>query len=447
MIQFPFLKLLAATATLGALAACTTSGPAENPAPAAAGAKTDFVPAAFSDDLVALRDEPRIAAALASLPKREDANIDRLKMLTEIPAPPFAEDARAEAFAEMLEAAGLQEVYRDAEGNVIARRPGRTGARTIVISAHMDTIFPPGTDVTVKRQGDVLAAPGIGDDTRGLIVLLTVAEILRDHDLETEDDLLFVGTVGEEGLGDLRGVKALFADEAHSIDVFLGIDSANMEWVVADAVGSHRYRITFRGTGGHSFSGFGMAHPHQALGHAIMGLTALAREITDNAERATFSVGRIGGGTAINAIPSESWMEVDLRSLNQPDLDLLDGALRKAVADAVAAENARRTTGPELAVEIEPVGERPAGKGDPNSPLVQRTLVVLRDMGISAEKIPASTDANVPINLGVPAVTIGNGGVTRANHSLDETWNPEGAEQGVEAALLITLLEAGLVTE
>ncbi len=395
-------------------------------------------------ELKALRAHPQVAAALSALSDQEERNLPRHIALTEIPAPPFGEDKRAEAFLDLLRAAGVEQATRDAEGNVLALRPGTVGARTIVLAAHIDTVFPEGTDVTVTQKGDTYSAPGIGDDTRGLIVLLSLAELLNEHGIETRDNILFVGTVGEEGLGDLRGVKALFANPDLSIDSFIAVDSGNVNWVINSAVGSHRYRVTFKGPGGHSFGGFGVAHPHQALGNAITQFTERGTAVVVEAERATFSVGRIGGGKAINAIPSESWMEVDMRSLVQDDLDKLDDALRSAVQDAVEAENTRRRSGKKLTVSIDQVGQRPAAKGDPDLLLTRQAVAVLEGMGAVPLLVPASTDANVAISLGVPAITIGNGGVTRQAHALDESWESKTASKGLELALLLTLMQSGL---
>lgn len=279
-------------------------------------------------EIEAIISKPQVARAFQSIEEMDARNIDRLIAMTEIPAPPFQEAARAKDFANRLTALGLTDVSIDQVGNVIARRKGVTGGRTVAVVAHIDTVFPPETDVTVRREDDVFFAPGIGDNTRGLVVLLSVAEVMQIHNIDTADDILFIGSVGEEGLGDLRGVRHLFRDGGSRIDSFIAIDGGSTNRVVTKAVGSNRYRVTYQGPGGHSYGAFGRAHPHQALAQAIVDFTVSARKITKNGPKATFSIGRIGGGTSINSIPFESWLEVDMRSADFEKLSLLDAAFK-----------------------------------------------------------------------------------------------------------------------
>jgi len=392
----------------------------------------------------ALAAQPAVAAAFATLEAGRERHNDWLVALSETPAPPFGEEVRAAAFSERLRALGLEDVRTDEVGNVVARRPGSVGERTVAVVAHLDTVFADFIDLSVEREGDVFRGPGVADNTRGLVVLLALLEAMERHGLQTRDDVLFIGSVGEEGLGDLRGVRHLFGEGGVRIDSFIAVDGGALERLVVSGVGSNRYRVMFQGPGGHSYGGFGRAHPHQALARAIAAFADGARIITEEpGEKATFSVGRIGGGTSINSIPFESWMEVDMRSVDPAKLDALDAAFRTAVYDALRTENARRTEAAAMTVEIAPVGRRPAGRGDPASPLVRNAVAAMAAMGVEARLAASSTDANIPVSLGVPAVTISRGGVSRDSHSLAETWEDADGHRAVQIALLLLLLEAG----
>lgn len=437
----------------GALAACDTRTErsligGDQVAPTAGLASAETTGA--DDDSLALVDgllqAGDVQAALAHIEATIDADIATMVALNEIPAPPFAEEVRADAFAQLLREAGLGDVSIDAVGNVVGVRPGCFAGRNIAVVAHIDTVFPPQTDVTVRQDGDTFYAPGIGDNTRGLVATLSLVDALTAADISTRDTLLFIGSVGEEGLGDLRGVRHLFRPGAPKIDSFIAIDGGGQDRLVVSAVGSNRYRVTFTGPGGHSYGAFGRGHPHQALAGAIMEFTRLATPITEQSgPKATFSVGRIGGGTSINSIPFESWMEVDMRSVDPRKLDALDAAFRDAIALALDNENARRTRDTELEVEIRPVGARPAGRGDPSLPLIRHALASMERSGLSPNMTASSTDANIPIWLGVPAITLSRGGISRNAHALDESWTNQDTALAERIALLTMLAEAGHV--
>jgi len=272
-----------------------------------------------------------------------------------------------------------------------------------------------------------------------------VLQLLQAHALDTRDEIWFVGNVGEEGLGDLRGVKHLFRDGAPAIAALIVIDGGDTGRVIWGGVGSHRYRVQFRGPGGHSWGAFGTANPAHALGRAIADFVASAqRLIAEEGEKATYNIGRIGGGTSVNSIPHEAWAEVDLRSGDPDRVSVLDEALHRAVADALAAENAQRQEGEPLTVAMERVGTRPAARGQVNQVLVRRAVAALGLLGLEAKLGISSTDANLPLSIGVPAVTLSRGGESRRNHSLDECWRNVDAHQSVQAALLTLLAEAGL---
>jgi tripeptide aminopeptidase len=301
-------------------------------------------------------------------------------------------------------------------------------------------------DVTVRVRGDTLFAPGIGDDTRGLIVVRNVLRAMVETGLRTRDDLLFVGSVGEEGLGDLRGVKHLFEEGAggRRIDAFVAVDGGDERRVKVHSVGSYRYRVTFRGPGGHSWGAFGLAHPHHALARAVTRFTETASPFADRAPaRTTYGIGRIGGGTSVNSIPYESWLEVDMRSLDPASLDGIDSLFHAAIRHGLQAENRARRQGPVLTADVDRVGLRPAATMPLETPLIQRALAATAHLG----RVPAlgsgSTNANVPMAMGIPATTIGRGGSGGGAHSLEEWWLPERPEEAVQKALLIVLAEAG----
>jgi len=390
-------------------------------------------------DRAAVKEAFKIIRDLEPLTRRD------LILLTEIAAPPFMETQRAKKYAEILRSAGADSVWIDEAGNVIARRKGRAGGRTVALDAHMDTVFPEGTDVTVKFHGDTLLAPGIGDDTRGMVIVLAVLRAMEAAHIETESDLLFIGTVGEEGLGDLRGVKHLFSDSGPGINSWISVDGGGMSRIVHRALGSRRYRITFRGPGGHSWGAFGLANPHHALGSAIHYFVESADTFTAQGARTSYNIGRIGGGTSINSIPYEAWMEVDMRSENPGRLTGIDELLHKAVKRAFDEQNKMRRHGPELTVEVEMVGDRPSGALDINLPVIQRAIAAAHYFGIDPELGTGSTNSNIPISRGIPAITIGRGGVGGATHSIGEWWLNKDGYLAIQNVLLILLAEAGII--
>jgi acetylornithine deacetylase/succinyl-diaminopimelate desuccinylase-like protein len=368
---------------------------------------------------------------------------ERLIQLTEIPAPPFMEEQRAAAFMELLRSAGADSVQIDEVGNVLAFRKGRIGEKTVVLGAHMDTVFPEDTDVTVRFRGDTLFAPGVGDDTRGMVVVLTVLRAMSEAALMTDADLIFLGSVGEEGLGDLRGVKHFFGDSGPGADSFIEIDGAGSATIVSMGLGSVRYRVSYQGEGGHSWGAFGLVNPAHALARAIHLFSLAADSLTLSGPRTSFNVGRVGGGTSINSIPFEAWMEVDMRSESPHRLEAISAAFLEAVEEATAEENEFRREGPPVQVNVERIGLRPSGETDPSTPLVQRAMAVTRYFGEEPFLTRSSTNSNIPISLGIPAVTIGRGGAGGANHSPDEWWLNEDGHLGIQRALLLLLAEAG----
>jgi tripeptide aminopeptidase len=382
---------------------------------------------------------PQFREAIDTLRRQHDRLVEEIITLTEIPAPPFKEQRRAHAYEAMFRDLGLDEVGRDAIGNVTGIRRGRANGQMVAVTAHLDTVFPEGTDCTVRREGTKLYAPGIGDDSRGLAVLLAFIRALDAADIETEQDLLFVGDVGEEGAGDLRGIRHLFTESPYrdKITAFFTIDGLELDTITTAAVGSYRYRVTFRGPGGHSFSAFGTVNPAHAMASVVHGLSQLE---VPSEPRTTFCASIFGGGTSINAIPNEVWVEIDLRSEGPSALDRLDADLHALIERAVAEENARgNTTAGQIAAEVRRIGNRPAGRTDHDARIVQAALAALPAFGFAPRVKASSTDANIPMSLGVPAIRLGSGGTGGRAHSLEE-WID------VEPQLSLRGLSAGLAT-
>ena len=372
-----------------------------------------------------LRD-PALQAALAGIEGAEPALLDEQAAITEVPAPPFAEQKRAARLKRVFAELGLQDVRVDSVGNVIGERPGLNPRPNLVLAAHLDTVFPEGTRVSVAREGNVLRAPGIADDGRGLAVLAGVARALDRGRVRTPGTITFVANVGEEGLGDLRGVKHLFGHELKGrVDAFVSIDGTG-HGITHVAVGSHRYRVTVKGPGGHSFGAFGIVNPVHAVGRAVARIADLA---VPRSPRVTFNVGRIGGGTSVNSIAYEAWFEIDMRSSDRAALSSIDASFRDAVDRAVREENDRWGSG-RLEVVVDLVGDRPAGRTPEDSPIVQAAVAVNRAMGLPAELGEGSTDANLPMSLGIPAITVGGGGRSSGVHSLTESFDSSESWKG-----------------
>lgn len=400
-------------------------------------------------EVVRILATPAFMMAAATIDKEHGRIVEDGIKLTEIPAPPFKEEARAKAFEQMLKAAGLADVKIDEEGNVLGLRKGTRGdGKFVVVSAHLDTVFPPGTDVTVKRQGSKLYAPGIGDDTMSLSVLLGLVRAMQAAGIQTRDDILFVGTVGEEGPGDLRGVRHLFTKGAYKdkIKSFFSVEAGSVNMITNGAVGSLRYRVTFSGPGGHSYSAFGLVNPMFAQAQAA---AEFSRIQVPAAPKTTYSIGLIGGGTSVNAIPVSSWMEVDMRSESVPELKRVEDRMLKIMQEAADGENfARSIKEGKITVEAKLIGDRPAGNTDPKSDLVQYAKAAIEAGGYKVGYGASSTDSNMPMNLGIPAITIGRNAPDKAGrvHSLDEWIDVEKAPmvKAITTMLSIVLAVTGM---
>jgi acetylornithine deacetylase/succinyl-diaminopimelate desuccinylase-like protein len=388
-------------------------------------------------DPATLMSDATVQAALDSIQRHEPEMIQEQVRLCEIPAPPFKEQARAKELERWFKQLGLQDVRIDATGNVIGVRPGASPKPNIVIAAHLDTVFPEDTNVKVTRAGSVLKAPGITDDTRGLVALLSVIRALNDGAVKTQGTITFVADVGEEGLGDLRGARALFDDTLKgNVDYFVSIDGSGANRIVNVAVGSYRYRVTYKGPGGHSYGAFGLANPINALGRAAakIGDTPVPKD-----PKTTFNIGRVGGGTSVNSIPFEAWMEVDMRSHDPKSLEAVRDKILADLKLAAKEENDRWGRGEQIVVDVESVGVRPAGSTPAGSPIVKTMEGAITTLGLEPRLANGSTDANYPMSLGVPAITIGGGGEGTGAHSLNEAFDFTDSHLGPQAALLLVV--------
>jgi tripeptide aminopeptidase len=371
-----------------------------------------------------------------------DAAIVRVQVaVSEIAAPTGEEQRRAAWIARRFTSLGLSDIRSDAAGNVIGRRRGVRAGPAVAVCAHLDTVFPRGTAVRVRQDGELLLGPGIGDNGRGLAAMLALAEEIDGVRLKTDRPIDFVATTGEEGTGDLRGAKAFFRSR-EDVAAAIALDGAGDERIVHRGLGSRRYRIVYRGPGGHSWAAFGVVNPVHAAGTAIAKLASI---IVPREPRTTLSVGRVGGGIAVNAIADEAWLEVDLRSTTVRMLDRYEREVRLAVRSAELEENARRATGsPPLSCAVELIGDRPCGDVPADHPLVVSAIDATRLIGREPELSTASTDANVPISLGVPAIAIGAGGRGGDAHTPGEWFDNTSGTIGLARALTIIVAAAGL---
>ncbi len=382
-----------------------------------------------------LLQEGSVKAALEAARADEARTLAEQVEICEVEAPPFKEARRGEIYARKFRELGLQNVRIDKVGNVLGERPGTARRPHFVLAAHLDTVFPEGTNVKTTQEGTLLKGPGIGDDCRGLAVVLAVVRALKAGSVQTPGTITFVGNVGEEGLGDLRGVKYLFNEGLKGqVDRFVSIDGTGLG-ITHISVGSLRYRVTFKGPGGHSYGAFGMVNPIHALGRAM---AAIGDFQVPNEPKTTFNVGRIGGGTSVNSIPFEAWMEVDMRSADAASLQSLDARFHRAVDDAVTTENAHWNSRA-LTVDKALVGNRPAGRAPATAAIVQTAASVTRALGFAVTMDEGSTDANYPQSLGIPAITIDGGGRGRGAHALDESFDSTDSWQGTQRAVLLAI--------
>jgi acetylornithine deacetylase/succinyl-diaminopimelate desuccinylase-like protein len=388
---------------------------------------------------------PIVRKILDDLKADDVRALAELRTITEIPAPPFKEAERAAYFVARLKELGLADAHIDREGNVIGVRKGTGKGPRLLLAAHLDTVFPEGTDVRVKERDGRLYAPGIADDTRGLAVLLSWLKVLNDNQVKTVGDLMFVGNVGEEGLGDLRGMKALFRDH-QDIDGMVGLEPAGQAQGEPDEItivgtASHRYQFHFKGPGGHSFEAFGLPSAIHAMGRAVAKIGEVRTPVQP---KTSFTVGTVSGGTSVNTIAGDARIAVDIRSNGMPELLETERQILAAVKEAVVEEN-KRWNSDRISVETKLVGERPGGATPSDAAIVQTFVQAITGYGRRAPTFGThSSDANVPMSLGIPAVIISNAGGSGEQHTLNEWMAPRNAWQEAQIGMLGVLSLVGI---
>ena len=391
-------------------------------------------------------NDPDVRRAMSAIQAQQAWTLDQQISICEIPAPPFKEQRRAEEFRRRLASFGFTDARIDREGNVIAELGSAANGPTVMIAGHLDTVFPEETDVKTTRTGDRIAGPGIGDNCRGVAVVLTLAKVMKETNLTPRGRIIFVGNVGEEGPGNLRGVRHLLTKEftgTNKVDYFISVDGAGQASIVSRAVGSHRYTISFKGPGGHSYGAFGMANPMHAMGRAISRIADLP---VPTSPRVTYNVGIVRGGTSVNTITPLAQMDIDMRSESAEALREIDTRIRAAVDTGVAEELARwPNSRAGITVRYDTIGIRPTGAQSDSAPIVQTAMAAARTVGWTPRTSASSTDANLPISIGIPAITIDGGGRGSGAHGTEE-WYEETLDsyKGAQFALLIITALAGL---
>ncbi len=399
------------------------------------------VPLSAQQPVAVPREHPAVKAALESIQRDNAWTLDQQVSICEIPAPPFKEEKRGLEMKRRFEALGLP-VTIDSIGNVIAERKGTGNGPTVAIAGHLDTVFPEGTNVAVKKDGGKFTAPGIGDDCRGLATVLTVARSMQNAKVQTPGTILFIANVGEEGPGNLRGMRYLFRKPPQKIDYFISVDGTGLG-LTTGAVGSQRYLVHYEGPGGHSYGAFGMANPIHAMGRAIAKIAEFQVPATP---RTTFNVGIVSGGTSVNTISPLGAMEVDMRSESPEELAKLDAKFKVALAAALREENARWPNARDtVALKVIDMGIRPAAQVNDTSFIARTALAAGKSLGFTAPTGASSTDSNIPMSLGIPAITIDGGGEGRGAHSITESYE-DGKEgyKGPQWALLIVSALSGV---
>lgn len=394
-----------------------------------------------SDSVSKLALDSRCARGLAWIDSSASWLTDQQIRLTEIPAPELQEAARAAFLKKLFAASGLK-VHTDATGNLIAERPGKDAHSVILFAAHLDTVFPAGTDVTVKRHGSRLAAPGISDNGAGLAALVGLARALAESRVSTTKTIVIAGDVGEEGEGNLRGMRALVEAYGPRLSAVIAVDGAAIDFITTQAVASRRFDVTVTGPGGHSWSDFGVPNPISAISRGIVRFSAI--RVPEN-PRTSFNFGIIEGGTSVNSIPSSASVKVDLRSEDPSELDSLESALRNAMQAGMKDEMAAsRFPSDSLHIDFRSLGVRPGGKLPPDSSLLETIRGVDSFLGNRSRLEYSSTDANIPLSLGIPAVAVGGGGMGGGSHTLAEWYDPTGRELGLKRLFLTAVSLAGL---
>jgi tripeptide aminopeptidase len=392
-----------------------------------------------------LAETPELRSALSWFTKNLAWINDQQIRITEIPAPPFQEAARASVVKTLLAESGLN-VQIDKTGNVIGELPGANDKEIVMLTAHLDTVFPPGTDVKVRREGERLSAPGISDNGTGLAALVSIARAIQESKIRPRRTILFVADVGEEGEGNLRGMRALVEAYRARLKAALVLDGSGTDHVTTKALASRRLEALITGPGGHSWSDFGMPNPINAL---VRGSIRFINTKVPANPRTTFNLGQIEGGTSVNSIPYDAKLKVDIRSESEEELGKLESALRESISAGVRdeMESSRDRSKGKLDWKIDVLGTRPGGELSPNSPLLA-ALRAADDYVSNQSRIErSSTDANIPLANGIDAISIGAGGTGGGAHSLQEWYEPSGREMGLKRALLTLLGISGIAEE
>ncbi|HKD51718.1 MAG TPA: M20/M25/M40 family metallo-hydrolase [Candidatus Acidoferrum sp.] len=392
-----------------------------------------------------LAENARVRTALDWLERNLSWINDTQVRLTEIPAPPFQEQARAAAVSQVLAEAGL-EVQTDKVGNVIGELRGANESEVVLLSAHLDTVFPAGTNVKVHRDGSRMTAPGISDNGTGLAALVAIARAIESAHLRPVRTILFAGNVGEEGEGNLRGMRELVDTYRSKLKAAVVLDGSGTDHVTTKALASRRLEATITGPGGHSWSDFGMPNPIDAL---IRGSVRFINTKVPSGPRTTFNIGQIEGGTSVNSVPYEAKIKVDIRSENEEELARLESALRESIAAGVRDEMAppRDRSKGNLEWKVDLLGSRPGGELSNDAPLLAALRAADDVIGNQSRLERSSTDANIPLSQGIDAISIGAGGMGGGAHSLQEWYDTTGREAGLKRALLTVLGIAGIAEE
>jgi tripeptide aminopeptidase len=392
-----------------------------------------------------LAETPELRSALSWFTKNLAWINDQQVHITEIPAPPFQEGARASVVKTLLAESGLS-VQIDKTGNVIGELPGANDKEIVMLTAHLDTVFPPGTDVKVRRDGERLSAPGISDNGTGLTALVSIARAIQESKIKPRRTVLFVADVGEEGEGNLRGMRALVEAYRARLKAAVVLDGSGTDHVTTKALASRRLEVLITGPGGHSWSDFGMPNPINAL---VRGSIRFINTKVPANPRTTFNLGQIEGGTSVNSIPYDAKLKVDIRSESEDELAKLESALRESISAGVRdeMESSRDRTKGKLDWKIDVLGTRPGGELSPNSPLLAALRAADEYVSNQSRIERSSTDANIPLANGIDAISIGAGGTGGGAHSLQEWYEPSGREMGLKRALLTLLGISGIAEE
>ncbi len=389
-----------------------------------------------------LMEDPRVLSLMEYIRDNHEGTVDEQCEIASIEAPPLNEGARASDFAARMAETGLLEARVDEHGNALALIPGTGRHGDLLIEAHLDTVFPMGSVKEVERTKDRVKAPGICDNCRGLAALLCIARGLQHAGISPQKDITMAGTSGEEGIGDLKGMKGLFSKDCGSYDYSISIDGHGKGHFVFDAAGSRRYEVCFDTPGGHSWTDFGMPSAVHAMGRAICLITGISHV---EGPKTTYNVGLASGGTSVNAIAQHAAITLDMRSESPEALDELERKVFGAIERACDAEGASSPRSADVKVSYIKIGDRPAGRQDPDSPVIIAAKVSSEMLGLRFEKAgPSSTNANIPISCGVPCLCMGAGGEGGGIHTTDEWFEPSDGWKGIQQAALLLLAFSGI---